>query len=433
MSRKDKGHLTALAAWVGRELLPPVIRWVDVERLPLEARAFQARAKRALEIGEIDEHVHAFIAMRTEPILRWCEAEVAGQISAWVEPGGKLFKLPYGGHWDWVRANMTYLLSKGITSATDPKKVGAISGQMMMAGWVRYSAGQVMCGPVPDAAQLEVVQQLVAEAPGLPEDVVSIQFLTAGVQMSIPVQEALSQGIASIVAQQEPAPQEAGEVPLSPHQIKKADAGGGTDGPFQQGDGQEVTNTFMEQIQDGSTAPIERGIERMTQDLQPEVWWQQNLIGYLSKSYPGSSQPGAQSDLPASGTGPGQQFASAVQTVVRAAAATAQREDDLLRQQADMTDPSDTDGLHDQLDGFETHPLNKEDPQEQRRTRLADRWRERRSDKGVEKQIIQMEKNHLEPGQIKQELREDGIPSTVIDETYENREKNLFKVVEVGS
>jgi hypothetical protein len=57
------------------------------------------------------------------------------------------------------------------------------------------------------------------------------------------------------------------------------------------------------------------------------------------------------------------------------------------------------------------------------------RWRARRADKAVERQIIQLEKDHLEPGEVAQELRGDGVPPSVIDETYRNRERNLVKEI----
>ena len=64
---------------------------------------------------------------------------------------------------------------------------------------------------------------------------------------------------------------------------------------------------------------------------------------------------------------------------------------------------------------------------------LLDRWLSRRSDKAVEQKIINLEKDHLEPGEVREELRSRGVPERVVDETYENREKNLFKTVELGS
>ncbi len=426
MSGKDKGHLTALAAWVGRELLPPVVRWVEGERLPLEARAIQARARRALEIGEIDEHVHAYIAMETGAIMRWCWANGAGvKTSAWIAPDGQVNPVEYGQHWNWIKAQAPRLAAEGVASEADSQaKPAAVAMKMMQAGWIRYSGGVVMTMPMPNAAQAAAIDGLVRES-AAPEGF-SVQFFIegAGARGEVPAQQVIEKGSAQVMSELAQGSTATGEVPLGKHRL--ADAGGGTDGPFQQGDGQDTQNSYMESIQDGSTAPIERGTEFMPQDLQPEVWWQRNLLDYLKKSYPGKPSAGAPSD---SDTISG--FAGAVATVTRAVESTARREADLLRQ-ADMTDPSDTDGQHDQLDGFETHPLKKEDPQEQRQTRLGDRWKQRRSDKGVEKQIIQMEKNHLEPEEIKQELRTEGIPPKVIDETYENREKNLFKVVEVG-
>jgi hypothetical protein len=436
--------------------------------------------------------------------------------------------------------------------------------------------------------------------------------------------------------------------------IKLADFGGGTDGTFQQGDGQDTPNTYMETLEDGSTGGLERNPELMKQDLTPEVWWQRNLLNYLDKSYPGKSQPGAQSDLPASGTGPGQQFASAARTVFTAALRDAalyslaakktkhwaaaelydmptlhQGQTDNLKvddgemrvwlsrmtgedygidpndpnekrnvhdfdhmvtiemlrggrwetvesypggaipqqaideigngeqpeetkpvvnphlaalkdpahwsgwsitpvfyeQQASydgfvpfsfkgasgetlswrnkaspyhgditatlapdgsvkmnilsgaqvdfqnvdaavvyveeflkkypggynrtamVTDPSDTDLQHDQTGNFENHLLDPDSQlykgdkgrgpiTEEMKTHLGgllSRWLSRRADKAVEQKIIQKEKDHLEPKQVCDELRSEGVPKSVIDETYENREKNLFKTVELGS
>lgn len=431
MSGKDQGHLTALAAWVGRELLPPVVRWVEGERLPLEARAIQARARRALEIGEIDEHVHAYIAMETGAILRWCWAEGAGvKTSAWIDPAGQVNPVEYGQHWNWIKASAQRLAAEGMASEADCQaKPAAVAMKMMQAGWIRYSGGVVMTMPMPNANQAAAIDGLVRES-AAPEGF-SVQFFIegAGARGEVPVQQVIEKGSAQVMAELAKGAPTTGETPLGKHRL--ADAGGGTDGPFQQGDGQDTQNSYMESIQDGSTAPIERGTEFMPQDLQPEVWWQRNLLDYLKKNYPGQPSAGPQSDVGAVASGFGKHFRSAVATVAIAVEGTARREADLLRQ-AGVSDPSDTDGLHDQLDGFETHPIKKEDTQEQRQTRLGDRWKQRRSDKGVEKQIIQMEKNHLEPEEIKQELRTEGIPPTVIDETYENREKNLFKVVEVG-
>jgi hypothetical protein len=413
---------------------------VEIERLPLEARALQARARRALAIGEIDQNVHAFVTMETAAILRWCWAEGAGvKTSAWIGPNGQVNSVEYGQHWNWIKANAASLAAQGVADEVScQQKPAQVAMKMMQAGWIRYSGGVVMTLPMPNAAQAAAIDGLIQQA-GVSEGF-SVQFFIEGpgARGEVPVQDVLTKGSAKVMAELAQTP-EGGEPPLGQHRL--ADAGGGTDGPFQHGDGQDVQNSYMESIQDGSTAPIERGIEFMPQDLQPEVWWQRNLLDYLEKNYPGKAQPGAQSDLPASGTGPGQQFASAARIVVTAANQAARHEREILAQ---VGDPSDTDGQHDQVnEDAVTTPVdpaaqfNRGEkglgvPTKETRTRLGERWHQRRSDKGVEKQIIQMEKGHLEPDEIVQELREEGIPPKVIDETYENREKNLFKVVEVG-
>jgi len=428
VQRKDQGHLTALAAWVGRELLPPVVRWVAVERLPLEARAIQARARRALAIGEIDEHVHAYVTMRTDAILRWCWAEGAGvKTSAWIEPNGQVNAVEYGQHWNWIKANGARLAADGVADeATCQSKPAAAAMKMMQAGWIRYSGGVVMTMPMPNEAQAQAIDGLIREA-GAPQGF-AVQFFIegAGVRGEVPAEQVVAKGTMQVLAELGQGAPAEGEVPLGKHRLAAMG------GPFDTGDGQDVGSSYQEQAQDGSTAPTERGTEFMPQDLQPEVWWQRNLLDYLKKSYPGQPSSGPQSDADSTPVAPGvgQAFASVVTTVIRAVAATARREREVL---AEISDPSDPDGQHDQLEGFTTHPVDRADPQEQRRTRLGERWRQRRSDKAVEQQIIQMEKNHLEPDQIESELRQDGIPSKVIDETYENREKNLFKIVEVGA
>ncbi len=437
MSGKNKSHMTALAAWVGRDLLPPVVRWLEAERLPLEARAIQARARRAMDIGEIDGNVHACITMNTGVILRWCWANGAGvKTSAWIEPNGQINPVEYGQHWNWIKAQAQRLDAEGVADEGDSlSRPAHVAMKMMKAGWIRYSGGTVMTFPMPNAAQAASIDALLRES-SAPEGFL-VQFFIegAGARGEVPAQQVVEKGTAQVLAELAKGAPETGEEPFGKHRL--ADAGGGTDGPFQQGDGQETQNSYMETLQDGSTAPIERGIEFMPQDFQPEVWWNKNLLDYLNKSYPGKISPGPQSD---SDTISG--FAAAVDTVTRAVENMSRRNDSLIRQ-ADMTDPSDTDGQHDQLEGFETHLVDptsilyREDkglqaPTREMKTHLGGIWRQRRSDKGVENQIIQMEKNHLEPDEIKQELRTEGIPGKVIDETYENREKNLFKVVEVG-
>lgn len=440
MQGKDKGRLTPMAAWVGRELLPPVVRWLEVERLPLEARAIQARARRALSIGEIDQNVHAFITMETAAILRWCWAEGAGvRTSAWIDPNGQVNPVEYGQHWDWIKAQSQRLAAEGVADEVScQQKPAAVAMKMMQSGWIRYSGGTVMTMPMPNAAQASAIDSLVQQSGAAGDFLVQFYIEGPGARGEVPVQDVLANGAAKVMAELAKKP-EGGEPPLGKHRL--ADAGGGTDGPFQQGDGQDVQNSYMESIQDGSTAPIDRGIEFMPQDLQPEVWWQRNLLQYLEKNYPGKAQPGAQSDLPASGTGPGQQFASAARVVVTAAENAARRERQVLAQ---VGDPSDTDGQHDQVNEdavtttvdpaaqFNRGEKGLGAPTKETRTRIGERWRQRRSDKGVEHQIIQMEKDHLEPDEITHELRTEGVPAKVIDETYENREKNLFKVVEVG-
>lgn len=432
-----------MASWIERELLPPIIRWAETERVPLTVRAFQVRADRARQIGEINDVTHAVIMMQTASVLRWCWADGAGaRTSAWIDPAGQAIPVEYGKHWDWVKKNEQRLVADGVAKPGQAQSSpAAVAMKMMQSGWIRYSGGVVMTMPMPNAAQSAAIDVLVRESGAQPG--MTIQFFIEGdgVRGEVPVDQVVAKGAAQVLSELAKGAPVEGEAPLGQHRF--ADAGGGTDGPFQQGDGQDVQNSYMESVEDGSTATIERGPELMKQDLQPEVWWQRNLLDYLSKNYQGKPAPGAQSDsgsIP-SATGPGQQFASAASVVVTACENAARRESALLRE-ADMTDPSDTDGQHDQLndDSMTTHTLDPESqfnkgekglgaPTKELRTRLGERWRHRRSDKAVEQQIIQMEKNHLEPKEITQELREEGVPSKVIDETYQNREKNLFKVV----
>ncbi len=435
MQKEDR---QLIASWIARELLPTVARWAAVERVPLHVRAFQARAHRALKIGEITAQTHAVIMMQTGDVLRWCWAEGAGaKTSAWIEPSGQVIPVEYGKHWDWVKQNEQRLVAEGVAQPGQAQSApAAVAMRMMQGGWIRYSGGVVMTMPMPNAGQIAAIDSLVRESGAQPGMTVQFFIEGDGVRGEVPADQVVAKGTAQVLAELAQGAPVEGEVPLGKH--RQADAGGGTDGPFQQGDGQDVQNSYMESVQDGSTAPIERGIEYMTQDWTPEVWWSRNLLDYLKKSYPGSVQPGAPSDLPASGTGPGQQFASAAHVVVTAAERAARHEREVLAQ---IGDPSDTDGQHDQVneDAQTTavdpaSQLYKGDkgfgaPTQEVRTRLGERWEQRRSDRAVEQQIIQMEKSHLEPGQIVNELRDEGVSPKVIDETYQNREKNLFKVV----
>lgn len=295
-----------------------------------------------------------------------------------------------------------------------------------------------MTMPMPNANQIASIDALVRESGAQPG--MTIQFFIEGdgVRGEVPADQVASKGTAQVLSELAQGAPAEGEVPLGKHRL--ADAGGGTDGPFQQGDGQDTQNSYMESVTDGSESSIERGIDYMTQDWTPDVWWSRNLLDYLKKNYPGRVQPGAPSDLTETGTGPGQQFASAAQVVVTAATEAQKKEADLLRR-AQVSDPSDTDGQHDQVNEdaqttpvdpasqFNRGPKGLGEPTMELKTRIGERWRQRRSDRAVEQQIIQMEKSHLEPEEIVHELREEGVPSAVIDETYQNREKNLFKVV----
>lgn len=435
MRNEDEADLTRLASWVGREVLGPVIRWVEAERLPLSVRVIQARAKRAVLIGEIDEVVYAKVMMRTDPILRWCWADGAGvKTSAWIEPSGAVNPVEYGGHWNWIKQNEQRLVAEGVFPAgLVQKAVGTASMKMMVQGWVRYSGGTVMTFPMPNAAQIAAIEGLIRESN--PPEGFAIQFMIEGdgIRSDVPAKDVLAQGVAQTLATLAQGAPAQGETPLGEHRLAAMG------GPFDQGDGQDVQNSYMEQAQDGSTAPIERGYDYLAQDWTPEVWWSRDLLDYLKKNYPGKKDVGgAEPDAGSipSATGPGQQFASSVAVVLFAAKASAQREAAILSQ-ADVADPSDPDIQHDQVneDSMSTHLTDKSDPQAQRRTRiggenrLRDRWIQRRSDKGVEQQIIKMEKDHLEPDQIVQELQTEGVPPQVIDETYEHREKNLFKIV----
>jgi hypothetical protein len=436
----EDADIIRLASWFDNELVPPVSRWLRDEHMPLNPQYLRSRANRAWAIGEIDDHVRAYLMMKADSVLRWCWAE-GHHISAWIEPSGAVHQFPYGGgvgamgHSGWIEQNMQKLQSEGFT-ATQPggKGTAAISDQMMKAGWIRYSGGAVVTYPMPNEAQIAALDQLIRGLNPPPDYKVQFMIVGAGIMSDVAAGDVMANGVAQTIDVLQGAEPVGAEAPLAPH--KKADAGGGTDGAFQEGDGSDLDNQYMTNVQDGSKAPVERSYQYMKQDWDPEVWWSRNLLQYLQKSYPGKPAPGAQSDLPASGTGPGQQFASIVKTVVRAA----------LKRLADATDPSDTDGQHDQLneDSMETHLLDpdsvlykgdkgRQAPTKEMRTHLGEGWRRRRSDKGIEQVIIQKEKEHKEPSQIRQELSQNGVPSNVIDETYENRDKNLFKVVEVGS
>lgn len=428
-----KARMSPFSSWIGAELMPPLRRWTGVERVPLEARALQARARRALSIGEIGEHVASMVILNTGATMRLCWAEGAGT-RAWIDPNGQIEPCGDGGHWDWVKANAARLVADGLAKdeAQCQTAYGAVGMAMMQAGWIRFSGGVVMTFPAPTDAQAQACDSLLRDAAPQPGFTVQFFITSLGIDgEAVPAEQVITRGTAAIVAE---LAEGLGEV--------VADAGGASDGPFQQGDGQDVTNTFQEQLQDGSTAPTERSYQYMPQDWLPETWWAKQLLDYTKKNYPGSPQPGAQSDLPASGTGPGQQFASAVRTVLRAAA----RDAALLRLAGGgVGDPSDTDGQHDQVnEDSMTTPLDPDGllykgpagrgaPTQELKTHLGHRWFSRVSDKAVEQQIILMEKDHLEPGEIADELRRDGVPANVVDETYQNREKNLVKIVEVGS
>jgi len=427
----DERDFIALAHWFVREVGPRLSAWVDGEGVKVEARALQARANRARAIGEVDDHVHAFLIMSTAQALRWCWAEGLGVSGrAWVKPDGEVVQAP-NGHVQWVTENMDNLIAQGLAPQDPAKRTPqATSISLMMdQGWVRYSGGQITSPKgMPSAAQVAALDGLIKQV-GAPAGF-SIDLLIGTQFLSVPASEVEAQGLEAVLSR------------IGTEH--RADMGGGTDGPQQQGDGCDVGHNFMETVQDGSTAPFERSYRYMKQDWQPEVWWSRQLLDYLSHNFPGKkdvSGPEPDAGSIPSATGPGQQFASAVKTVLTA-----------MEREADATDPSDTDGQHDQLneDSTSTHLLDPAsvlykkqrglgapmgDPggggDGEMRTRLGQRWFRRKSDKALEQQIIQMEKDHLEPQQITRELREDGVPTQVIDETYDNRDKNLVKVVEV--
>lgn len=561
----DERDFIVLAHWFVREVGPRLSAWVDGEGVKVEARALQARANRARAIGEVDDHVHAFLIMSTAQALRWCWAEGLGVSGrAWVKPDGEVVQAP-NGHVQWVTENMDNLIAQGLAPQDPAKRTPqATSISLMMdQGWVRYSGGQITSPKgMPSAAQVAALDGLIKQV-GAPAGF-SIDLLIGKQFLSVPASEVEAQGLEAVLSR------------IGTEH--RADMGGGTDGPQQQGDGCDVGHNFMETVQDGSTAPFERSYRYMKQDWQPEVWWSRQLLDYLSHNFPGKkdvSGPEPDAGSIPSATGPGQQFASSVRIVLEASRrqADASNEDwesqmrseeemaeaelkssedpgdygvfmgmsamkrampllqsgklsmsayNLLgsaveamaagktgdqfvgerielmsweytedgeklgpnpnarrhetiihrdveqlknlglwpwgmikasfQKQADATDPSDTDGQHDQLneDSTSTHLLDPAsvlykkqrglgapmgDPggggDGEMRTRLGQRWFRRKSDKALEQQIIQMEKDHLEPQQITRELREDGVPTQVIDETYDNRDKNLVKVVEV--
>jgi len=551
----DDKDLVLLAQWFVREVGPRLSNWVDGEGLVPSARALQTRANRARAIGEVDEYVHAFLIMHTDGALRWCWAEGLGQDRrAFVKPDGEIVQTPEG-HVKWATENMDNLVAQGLVApGTSPMK---ISAGLVNSGWVVYAVGYVISEDRPNPAQTASLNTLISEV-GAPEGFDSVVFSYRHGNHTVKVEDVRSQGLDAALGQDE----------KIEHQ---ADMGGGADGPSQQGDGCDVDNNFMTTVQDGSTAPFERSYRYMKQDFAPEVWWSRQLLDYLKHNFPGKKDVGGpepdSGSIP-SATGPGQQFANSVRTVLEAS-----------RRVADATDPSDTDGQHDQLneDSTSTHLLdpasvlykkqrglgapsgdpggggdgemrtrlgartprghdlndfptlefwlqkgirrvrfewNSEccedclqfdggiisirdllsgkatrphlgcicrlyrvtpDEEEDRdtveeipilgqhereekidslldqfsqeqdiekkrqieqrlrslRASFRDRWRHRRSDKGVEQQIIQMEKEHLGPQQIARELRSEGVPTQVIDETYDQRDKNLIKTVEV--
>lgn len=442
MPGKDKVPMTPMASWVGCELLPPLVRWMEVEHLRPSERFIQSRARRALAIGEINEHVHNVIMMKTSELLRWCWAEGKGfGISAWIEPNGKVNPTGNGGHIAWVRANAQRLVSEGFApQGSEPIAASATSDKMMRAGWVKYANGIVMTYPMPSEAQILAMDDLVKNA-GTPPPGAEMQFfiMIPGIESLIPAEEAVSKGVPAVLAELS---QKMGPGDAVTASARVADSGS-SDGPFQQGDGFETQNSYMEELEDGSTAPIEKATTYLKQDWTPDTWWARNLTDYLSKSYPGNMAPGPQSDNGSSAASTVNSFASAARVVITAAREAAERTSRLLRR-ADMTDPSSEDNQFDQGGSFDTHTLDPEsnfnkkqkglgEPTKELVTRLGfrDRWLSRKSDKSVEKQIVQMEKGHLEPDEIEKELREDGVPPKIIGETYQNREKNLLKVVEV--
>ena len=233
MMEKD-ARLSALSAWIGRELLPPASRWLQVERVPFSARAIQARARRALAIGEVDENVCAFATMNTEALMRLCWGSGAA-ISAWIDPAGTVAQFPYGGHIEWIKANGARLLADKIIAREEQAQVGAnaVSSEMMKRGWVRFSGGTIATYPVPNEAQLAAIDGLVRESGD--NSGLTVRFFIEGdvvVRGEVPVSDVLRDGAAGTLAKLMQAPPPAGgEVPLGKHRTIKADFGSGQDGP----------------------------------------------------------------------------------------------------------------------------------------------------------------------------------------------------------
>ena len=350
MREAEKRLRTKLASWFGNQMLPPVISWLEDEIIPFTERAIQARAARAVEIGEIDHLVHSYVLMNTGAVMRWVWANgAAHHVSAWIDPQGTVNRFEYGGHGKWIIENRDMLME--LRLVLDPNEVEGMAiipgNRMMKAGWVRYSGGSIQSMERPNDAQLQGIEDMIREL--MPPPGYDIEFLIFSEgKADFKVSDVLADGLGKALDQAMSADEYID--PLSSHP-RKADSGGGTSGPYQQGDGQDVQHSWSESVQDGSTAKFDKSWDYLTQDMTPEIWWSRQLLEYLDKNYPGKKNvfgPEPDSGSIPSATGPGQQFATMMnrrRTV----------------KFAEIVDPSDTDLQHDQLGTpMSSRPLNPE-------------------------------------------------------------------------
>ncbi|GAG44440.1 unnamed protein product, partial [marine sediment metagenome] len=162
------------------------------------------------------------------------------------------------GHTPWMIRNFDSLVASGFLAKEDRYDLRGVAmeptSKLNRQGWIRVSGNAFITGKEPTPEQMGKVEEMLGSVP--PE--MSLIFVWVGQgEWNVSAGDVVSKGLDKVLMDLVNNPDDT-EPPLGRHPEKKADAGGGTSGPFQQGDGQDQQHSFMENVQDGSTAPIER-------------------------------------------------------------------------------------------------------------------------------------------------------------------------------
>lgn len=289
------------AAWIGSNVLPFVIGWLEEGEKP-NVRAIQRRAMRAGAAEVIGREALGYIMMNTGDLISWValaadKMNVHGILSYWITDEGQIFDTNVSpqkemrGHAGWVIENAQFLTENfglDLPDQMSQQEGDKAALNLLNRGWLRLFGVTVASRAMPNDAQFSALQEFMPEIQAKMgvDDNFSFTLMNDDVRsVHTTLGEFQEKGKEAF----DPAEGDEATVQAS---VRTADTGGGMGGPFDQSDGFEKQPDFTDFINDGSPGWREKQLSYMPQDWTPEVWWGRSLLDYMKQKYPGKKDVG---------------------------------------------------------------------------------------------------------------------------------------------